>query len=104
MLQTMHKTSVQSLQSLGTIHMAASHQARKHRLGLQLKGEHAWSIAQGTRHRMPFFAPNMCGKESEKAGAACIAGNMTFPMLSLAVRPKIERTWLQLIMLRGTHR
>ena len=49
---------------------------------------------------MPFCAPNMCGKESENAGAACIAGNMSFPILSLAVRPKIDRTWLQLTMLR----
>ncbi len=59
----------------------------------------AWSIAHGTRQRTPFRAPNMCGNESENAGAAWIAGNMTLPMLSLSVSPKMPRTWLNVTRL-----
>lgn len=85
-------------QALGTD--LARRLRHKHAAGGWSGRGRAWSIAQGMKHRMPFRSPNMCGKVSEKAGAACTAGKKPLPMLSLSVMPKVDLTWLPFIRLR----
>jgi hypothetical protein len=60
-----------------------------------------WSMAQGMRQRMFLRAPNMCGKEVGKQGAACTAGKAILPMQSSCVKPKMPRTWFTVTALHG---
>ena len=55
----------------------------------------SWSMAHGMRQRSDFFsAPNMCGKQSGNAGAACVGGKPIWPMLDSPEKPKMPRAAL----------
>ena len=48
-------------------------------------------MAQGMRQGMSAAPRSTTGKQAEKAGQACVAGNELLPMLSVIVKPKIAR-------------
>ena len=52
-------------------------------------------MAHGMRHRSDFLSvPKRCGKQSGNAGAACVGGKPTCPMLDSPEKPKMPRAWL----------